>query len=167
MAKIWAGRTDGAIDLAADGFNSSLPFDKRLYREDITGSMAHAAMLGKAGILTEEEVGVLIDGLSGILEDLENGSLSFDPDAEDIHSFVEQVLTERVGEAGKKLHTARSRNDQVALDLRLYLRGEIDQGNGEGGTVQVADHARIYAPSEGAAGDLRPSSDGLRHDAAA
>ena len=127
MAKIWAGRTDGAIDLAADGFNSSLPFDKRLYREDITGSMAHAAMLGKAGILTEEEVGVLIDGLSGILEDLENGSLSFDPDAEDIHSFVEQVLTERVGEAGKKLHTARSRNDQVALDLRLYLRGEIDQ----------------------------------------
>ena len=126
MAKIWAGRTDGAIDIAADDFNSSLSFDKRLYRQDITGSMAHAAMLGKAGILTQEEVAVLIDGLSSILEDLENGALFFDPEAEDIHSFVEQELTARVGENGKKLHTARSRNDQVALDLRLYLRDEID-----------------------------------------
>jgi argininosuccinate lyase len=127
MAKIWAGRTDGAVDLAADGFNSSLPFDKRLFRQDITGSMAHAAMLGATGIITEAEAAVLIDGLSGILKDLENGKIDFDPAAEDIHSFVEQILTERVGEAGKKLHTARSRNDQVALDLRLYLREETDR----------------------------------------
>ncbi len=127
MAKIWAGRTDGAIDLAADGFNSSLPFDRRLYRQDITGSMAHAAMLGETGIISKEEADLLINGLSGILEEIESGALSFDPEAEDIHSFVEQVLTERVGDAGKKLHTARSRNDQVALDLRLYLRSEIDQ----------------------------------------
>ena len=127
MAKIWAGRTDGAVDLAADGFNSSLPFDKRLYRQDITGSMAHAAMLGATGIITEAEAEVLIDGLSGILEDLDSGKIDFDPAAEDIHSFVEQILTERVGEAGKKLHTARSRNDQVALDLRLYLREETDR----------------------------------------
>ena len=127
MAKIWAGRTDGAVDLAADGFNSSLPFDKRLYRQDITGSMAHAAMLGATGIITEAEAEVLIDGLSGILEDLDSDKIDFDPAAEDIHSFVEQILTERVGEAGKKLHTARSRNDQVALDLRLYLREETDR----------------------------------------
>ncbi len=127
MAKIWAGRTDGAVDLAADGFNSSLPFDKRLYRQDITGSMAHAAMLGATGIITKAEAEVLIAGLSGILEDLDSGKIDFDPAAEDIHSFVEQILTERVGEAGKKLHTARSRNDQVALDLRLYLHEETDR----------------------------------------
>ncbi|MBR5742379.1 MAG: argininosuccinate lyase [Clostridia bacterium] len=126
MNKIWAGRTDGVTDPVADDFNSSLSFDKRLFRQDIAGSMAHAAMLSSCGIVSEAEAGLMIDGLSSILEDLENGSLSFDPGAEDIHSFVEQVLTERVGEAGKKLHTARSRNDQVALDLRLYLRDEID-----------------------------------------
>ena len=126
MAKSWAGRTSGVIDPAADDFNSSLSFDRRLYRQDITGSIAHAVMLAKTGIITPEEADRIADGLSGILQDLESGALDFDPAAEDIHSFVEQVLTERIGDAGKKLHTARSRNDQVALDLRLYLRDEID-----------------------------------------
>ncbi len=127
MAKIWAGRTDGAVDVSADGFNSSLPFDKRLYRNDIKGSIAHAEMLGHTGIITEEEAAALTDGLSSILDDLDSGALKFDPAAEDIHSFVEQTLTERIGDVGKKLHTARSRNDQVALDLRMYLREKSDE----------------------------------------
>lgn len=126
MSKLWAGRTSGATDLIADDFNSSIRFDCRLYREDIAGSMAHAAMLGAKGIITQAEAGALIDGLQGILDDLDRGSLSFDQNAEDIHMFVEQVLTERLGEVGKKLHTARSRNDQVALDMRLHLRHESD-----------------------------------------
>ena len=126
MAKMWAGRTDGNTDKTADDFNSSISFDSRMYRQDITGSMAHASMLGATGIITQKETEQLIDGLGGILDDIETGKLSFDPDCEDIHMFVEQVLTSRIGDVGKKLHTARSRNDQVALDLRLYLRGEID-----------------------------------------
>ena len=125
MAKLWAGRTDGATDRLADDFNSSIRFDSKLYRHDITGSMAHAAMLGAQGIITKEESVQLIDGLQGILDDLESGTLAFDMSCEDIHMFVEQVLTERIGATGKKLHTARSRNDQVALDLRMYLRDEI------------------------------------------
>ena len=125
MAKLWAGRTDGATDRLADDFNSSIRFDSKLYRHDITGSMAHAAMLGAQGIITKEESVQLIDGLQGILDDLESGALAFDMSCEDIHMFVEQVLTERIGATGKKLHTARSRNDQVALDLRMYLRDEI------------------------------------------
>ena len=126
MAKLWAGRTAGMVDRAADDFNSSIRFDSRMYRQDITGSMAHAAMLGAQRILTQAEADALIDGLQGILDDLEAGRLAIDPAAEDIHMFVEQVLTERLGDLGKKLHTARSRNDQVALDLRMYLREEID-----------------------------------------
>ena len=126
MAKLWAGRTDGATDTLADDFNSSIRFDHVMYRQDITGSMAHAAMLGAQGIITEAEATELIDGLQGILNDLDSGALAFDMSCEDIHMFVEQVLTERLGAVGKKLHTARSRNDQVALDLRMYLREEID-----------------------------------------
>ena len=126
MSKLWAGRTAGDTDRVADDFNSSIRFDQRMYRQDITGSMAHAAMLGKQGILTENEAGQIIDGLHGILDDLSAGRLEIDPGAEDIHMFVEQVLTERLGALGKKLHTARSRNDQVALDLRMYLRDEVD-----------------------------------------
>ena len=122
MAKLWAGRTSGEVNAAADDFNSSIRFDSRMYRQDITGSMAHASMLGHQGILTMEEAEALIAGLRGILADLDSGALTFDPGAEDIHMFVEQVLTERLGDVGKKLHTARSRNDQVALDLRMYLR---------------------------------------------
>ncbi len=126
MAKMWAGRTDGATDQLADDFNSSIRFDHVMYREDITGSMAHAAMLGAQGIITNKEAAELIDGLQNILDDLDSGALAFDMSCEDIHMFVEQVLTERIGAVGKKLHTARSRNDQVALDLRMYLRREID-----------------------------------------
>ncbi len=126
MAKMWAGRTAGETDRIADDFNASIHFDCRMFREDITGSIAHAKMLGKQGIITEEEAETLCDGLSGILADLESGKLDFDYTAEDIHMFVEAVLTERLGDVGKKLHTARSRNDQVALDLRLLLRSEVD-----------------------------------------
>ena len=127
MSKMWAGRTSGATDSIADDFNSSIRFDCRMYRQDITGSMAHAAMLGAQGIIAQREAEQLIDGLQGILEDLDSGALEFDMSCEDIHMFVEQVLTQRLGDVGKKLHTARSRNDQVALDLRMYLREEIDE----------------------------------------
>lgn len=127
MAKMWAGRTSGVTDSIADDFNSSIRFDCKMYKQDITGSMAHAAMLGAKGILPKKEADQLIDGLQGILDDLESGALEFDLSCEDIHMFVEQVLTQRLGDVGKKLHTARSRNDQVALDLRMYLRAEIDE----------------------------------------
>ena len=126
MAKMWAGRTDGQTDRLADDFNSSIGFDCRMYRQDITGSMAHAAMLGATGILPKADADTLIDGLQTILDDLGSGKLQFDPTCEDIHMFVEQVLTEQLGDVGKKLHTARSRNDQVALDLRMYLREQCD-----------------------------------------
>lgn len=127
MAKLWAGRTSGATDAIADDFNSSIPFDSRMYAQDIKGSVAHAAMLGATGILSQQEADTLIEGLQGILDDLKSGALEIDMTCEDIHMFVEQVLTERLGDVGKKLHTARSRNDQVALDLRMYLRSEIDE----------------------------------------
>ena len=126
MAKMWAGRTDGMTEKIADDFNSSIQFDSRMYRQDITGSMAHAAMLAAQGIITETDADQLIAGLEGILSDLDSGALAIDPECEDIHMFVEQVLTGRIGDVGKKLHTARSRNDQVALDIRMYLRDEID-----------------------------------------
>ena len=121
MAKMWAGRTSGVVDSVADDFNSSIRFDCKMYKQDITGSMAHAAMLGAKGIIAKAEAETLIDGLQGILNDLESGALEFDFTCEDLHMFVEQVLTQRLGDVGKKLHTARSRNDQVALDLRMYL----------------------------------------------
>ena len=124
MAKMWAGRTSGETDSIADELNSSIGTDCRMYRQDIEGSRAHAAMLGKQGIILHEEAEELREGLKGILEDLESGMLDFDMSCEDIHMFVEQELTARLGDVGKKLHTARSRNDQVALDLRMYLRDE-------------------------------------------
>ena len=127
MEKLWAGAAHGALDAAADSFNSSIGVDARMYKEDIRGSMAHAAMLAKCGIVSAEEGAQLIAGLGGILADLESGALAIDPAAEDIHSFVEATLTARLGDVGKKLHTARSRNDQVAVDTRLYLRGEAEQ----------------------------------------
>ena len=122
MEKLWAGRAHGALDKAADDFNSSISVDQRMYRQDIRGSMAHAAVLAKLGIVSGAEGAQLIEGLGGILADIDGGRLEIDPAAEDIHSFVEGVLTERLGDTGRKLHTARSRNDQVALDTRLYLR---------------------------------------------
>ena len=127
MAKMWAGRTSGVTDSIADDFNSSIHFDCKMYKQDITGSMAHAAMLGAKNIISRKEADTLIDGLQGILDDLDSGALEFDFTCEDIHMFVEQVLTQRLGDVGKKLHTARSRNDQVALDLRMYLREEVDE----------------------------------------
>ena len=126
MAKLWAGRTDGTTEQLADDFNSSIGFDSRMYKEDITGSMAHAMMLGATGIISQTDADTLIGGLEQILADIESGQLAIDMSCEDIHMFVEEVLTERLGDVGKKLHTARSRNDQVALDLRMYLRGQID-----------------------------------------
>ena len=125
MAKMWAGRTDGAVSAVADDFNSSLHFDKKMYRQDIRGSMEHALMLSAKGIIKESECAEIVSGLSSILEDIESGKLLIDGDAEDIHMFIEAELTARVGDAGKRLHTARSRNDQVALDLRLYMRDEV------------------------------------------
>ena len=130
MSKLWAGRTAGKTDPAADDFNSSIRFDSKMYRQDIRGSMAHAAMLGAQGIISGEDADAIIAGLEGILSDLDSGKLDFDPGCEDIHMFVEQVLTERLGDAGKKLHTARSRNDQVALDMKLYCRDELDEIDG-------------------------------------
>ena len=147
MAKMWAGRTEGVTSKLADDFNSSIHFDCRMFRQDILGSMAHAEMLGRQGIITQGEAEKIVDGLSGILEELENGSLTFDPECEDIHMFVEQVLTERLGDTGKKLHTARSRNDQVALDFRMYLRDEIDEISAltRALAAAVTDKAEQYA----------------------
>ena len=122
MEKMWAGRAQEQLDQTADDFNSSIAVDQRMAEQDITGSIAHAKMLAAQGILDAGEVEKIIQGLEGILNELKAGSLAIDPAAEDIHMFVEQVLTERIGDAGKRLHTARSRNDQVAVDLRLYLR---------------------------------------------
>ena len=127
MAKMWAGRTDGTTEKIADDFNSSIHFDSRMYRQEITGSMVHAAMLAQQGIIAQTDADQLIAGLEGILKDIENGNLPIDMECEDIHMFVEAVLTQRLGDVGKKLHTARSRNDQVALDIRMYLRDEIDE----------------------------------------
>ncbi len=130
MAKMWAGRTDGVTEQIADDFNSSIHFDSRMFRQDILGSMAHAAMLAAKGIISNDEADTLIVGLEAILNDLESGALKIDLTCEDIHMFVEQELTSRLGDVGKKLHTARSRNDQVALDIRMYLREETDEISG-------------------------------------
>jgi len=127
MAKMWEGVTKAQTDKLADDFNSSISFDYKLYKHDILGSMAHASMLAHKNIISKEDATALIEGLQGILEDIENGTLTFNPDCEDIHMFVEQVLTERIGDVGKKLHTARSRNDQVALDLRMYLKDQTQE----------------------------------------
>ena len=124
MDKMWAGRFEKALDQTADDFNSSLHFDCRMFRQDIQGSMAHAAMLGAKKIISPEDASLIVETLGAILADLENGTLTFAEGGEDIHMFVEAELTKRIGDVGKRLHTARSRNDQVALDLRLYLRDE-------------------------------------------
>ena len=122
--KMWAGRFAKALDKEADDFNSSIHFDCKMFRQDIKGSMAHAAMLGAQNIISMDDSHLIIKTLEEILSDLESGSLPFDMDAEDIHMFVEAELTKRIGDIGKRLHTARSRNDQVAVDIRLYLRDE-------------------------------------------
>ncbi len=130
MAQLWGGRFTKETDKLVYAFNASIGFDKRLWQQDIEGSMAHVKMLGKQGILTEQEVREITEGLASIREDVESGALVIDESYEDIHSFVEAVLTERIGEAGKKLHTGRSRNDQVALDMRLYTREQVQMTDG-------------------------------------
>lgn len=125
--KMWAGRFSKEVDKTVNAFNSSIAFDGRMYRHDIHGSMAHAQMLGDCGIISKEDSEKLIEGLKGILDDIESGALEFDMTAEDIHMFIEAELTKRLGDVGKRLHTSRSRNDQVALDIRLYLRDEIKE----------------------------------------
>ncbi|MBQ4534465.1 MAG: argininosuccinate lyase [Ruminococcus sp.] len=122
---MWAGRFSKQVDAGVNAFNSSIAFDGRMYRHDIQGSIAHATMLGDCGIISKEDSLEIIGGLKEILADIDSGALALDPNAEDIHMFVEAELTKRLGDVGKRLHTSRSRNDQVAVDLRLYLRDEI------------------------------------------
>ena len=124
--KLWGGRFTGQTDDAANSFHSSIGFDKRLYRHDINGSIMHAQMLGKQGIIPQADADIIVKTLNVILADIESGVLEIKPNAEDIHSFVEAELISRIGDAGRRLHTGRSRNDQVALDMRMYVREEID-----------------------------------------
>ena len=123
--KLWAGRFQKETDTLVNDFNSSISFDARLYKQDITGSIAHAAMLGKQGIIEQSEADKIIQGLNVILADIEAGQVEFSPDNEDIHMNIEALLTQRIGATGKRLHTARSRNDQVAVDFRMYVRDQI------------------------------------------
>lgn len=127
MAKLWAGRFQKETDLVVNDFNSSILFDCRLYQEDIAGSIAHAAMLGRQGVIEQHEADKIVEGLRGILQDIDEGKVQFSLEYEDIHMNIEQLLTERIGDAGKRLHTARSRNDQVALDMRMYCKKEIHE----------------------------------------
>ena len=130
MAQLWGGRFTKQTNQLVFDFNASITFDKRLFHEDVTGSIVHATMLAKQGILTEEERKSIVEGLTGILEDVDDGTLAIDETQEDIHSFVEATLIDRIGDAGKKLHTGRSRNDQVALDMRLYTRARVAEIDG-------------------------------------
>ena len=125
MAQLWGGRFTKETDQLVYRFNASISFDQKFYRQDMEGSMAHVRMLAKQGILTEEERDKILEGIKGILADVESGKLQITDQYEDIHSFVEANLIDRIGDAGKKLHTGRSRNDQVALDMRLYTRDEV------------------------------------------
>ncbi len=127
MAKLWGGRFQKNTDKKVDDFNSSIRFDKRMYKQDIKGSIAHAAMLGRQNIIPKEDSAKIIAELKNILRDIENGKIEFEIDAEDIHMNIEKILIERIGDAGKRLHTGRSRNDQVALDIRMYLMDEISE----------------------------------------
>ena len=129
--KLWGGRFTKETDKLVNNFNASISFDQKFYRQDVRGSIAHAKMLGTTGIISSEESRQIIEGLEGILADIENGTLTISDEYEDIHTFMEATLIERIGDAGKKLHTGRSRNDQVALDMRLYTRDEVRNVNHE------------------------------------
>ena len=124
---MWSGRFSKELDTVADDFNSSIHFDSRMYAQDIKGSLAHASMLAMQGIISLGDLDMITNGLQSILDDINSGALQISMDAEDIHMFVEGELTKRIGDVGKKLHTARSRNDQVALDVRLYLRDKCEE----------------------------------------
>ena len=125
--KLWGGRFTKETNELVNNFNASISFDQKFYKQDIEGSIAHATMLGKQGIIPESESEQIVEGLKGILADIESGKLEITDEYEDIHTFMEATLIERIGDAGKKLHTGRSRNDQVALDMKLYVRDEIDE----------------------------------------
>ena len=127
--KLWGGRFAKSTDKLVEDFHSSISFDQKLYVQDIEGSIAHATMLGKQGIITKEEADTLVAGLKSVMTDIEAGKVEFEVGAEDIHMNVEKILTERVGTVGKKLHTARSRNDQVALDLKMYAKAQEPNGH--------------------------------------
>ena len=127
MMKLWGGRFTKETNQLVHNFNASLSFDQKFYKQDIDGSIAHVNMLAKQGIVTNEERFAILNGLESIKSDIENGTLEISPEYEDIHSFVEATLIERIGDTGKKLHTGRSRNDQVALDMKLYIRDEIGE----------------------------------------
>ena len=152
MEKMWAGRTAGAVSRIADDFNSSIHIDSVMYKQDIQGSMAHAAMLAERRIISGDDAALIIKTLGEILSDIESGELSINPDSEDIHMFVESVLTERIGEVGKRLHTSRSRNDQVATDTRLYLRDKVSEIKAL--TVELIDAILFVAKAH--CGDIMP-----------
>ena len=145
MAQLWGGRFTKETDKLVYNFNASISFDKKFYKQDMRGSMAHVKMLAKQGILTEEERDAILAGIEGILADVESGKLEITDEYEDIHSFVEAVLIDRIGDPGKKLHTGRSRNDQVALDMKLYTRDEIAKhlGISNGGSLTTVLEALI------------------------
>ncbi len=150
--KLWTGRFHKELDKTTNDFNSSISFDSRMAREDIKGSIAHATMLGACGVIDKAESEKICAGLEGILADLESGALAIDPNAEDIHTFIEGELTARLGDSGKRLHTARSRNDQVALDDRLYLRNQCETLRG-----QLTELVRVLCKkAEAHAGDVMP-----------
>ena len=130
MAQLWGGRFTKETDQLVYNFNASISFDKKFYKQDMEGSIAHVKMLGKQGILTGQEVEGLVGALKGILHEVEEGTLSISHEYEDIHSFVEAELIRRLGDTGKKLHTGRSRNDQVALDMRMFTRQELLETDG-------------------------------------
>ena len=125
MAQLWGGRFTKETAQEVYDFNASISFDKRLYRQDISGSIAHATMLGKQGIIPAKDADAIVGGLKGIEDDIDSGRLVIGNECEDIHSFMESALIDRIGDAGKKLHTGRSRNDQVALDMRLYTKQRV------------------------------------------
>ena len=130
MAQLWGGRFTKETDKLVYNFNASISFDQKFFHQDVEGSMAHVKMLAKQGILTEDEKNQILAGLESIVKDVDNGFLQITDEYEDIHSFVEANLIDRIGDAGKKLHTGRSRNDQVALDMKLYTRHEVVEING-------------------------------------
>ena len=148
MEKMWAGRFAKSLDSKADDFNSSIRFDCKMYKQDIIGSIAHAEMLAKQNIISVEDCRAITEGLASILADIDSGALAFDMNCEDIHMFVEAELTKRIGDAGKRLHTARSRNDQVALDIRMYLR---DNANDVIALLKELIDAILYKAEEGKA----------------
>ena len=176
--QLWKGRFSKAVDSRVNDFNSSIRFDQRMIAQDMRGSGVHAAMLAKQGIISEKDCEDILNGLASIADDLASGKLEIDPNAEDVHTFVEQTLTARIGDAGKRLHTGRSRNDQVALDIRLTLRDYSHMLQGyivelvkvickKAGGEHHCRHARLHPPAAGSAHHLWPRPDGLCLDASA